>query len=188
MEVRRPNQRAYAACPRRETSKPILEELAAPSTGAAERAHRDRWSESAWVDAVTARETPEDGLVIDDGHMRSGLDADVKIPVLVLDIDEDEAAEVLATFDPISAMAEYDEPALRSLIASIPGAESLRALSTCRSCTAWRLWPLAPATPAALQPPQPEAATSTAAEPPPLQVGCTKPDVPRRSTRVRDCA
>ena len=27
-------------------------------------------------------------------------------------------------------MAEYDEPALRSLIASIPGAESLRALSS----------------------------------------------------------
>ena len=34
--------------------------------------------------------------------MRAGLDADMKLDVLVLDINEDEADEILATFDPIS--------------------------------------------------------------------------------------
>lgn len=54
--------------------------------------------------AVAARETPE-GLVLIDGHLRQE-EIDQEVPVLVLDVTEDEADTLLATYDPIAAMAE----------------------------------------------------------------------------------
>ena len=68
-----------------------------------------------YVDAVIARETP-DGLMLIDGHLRADLSPDVEIPVLVVDLDEAEAGEVLATLDPLAAMAETDTKALQSLV------------------------------------------------------------------------
>ena len=67
------------------------------------------------VDAVIARET-EDGLMLIDGHLRADLDADTVLPVLVVDLDEDEAGQVLATLDPLAAMAEANSEALRNLV------------------------------------------------------------------------
>lgn len=71
-----------------------------------------------WADALIARES-EAGLVLVDGHLRAGLDADAKVPVLVTDLSEDEAGEVLATLDPLAAMAEIDGPALDDLLNTI---------------------------------------------------------------------
>ena len=68
-----------------------------------------------YVDAVIARDTPE-GLVLADGHLRTDLAADSEIPVVVVDIDEQEAGEVLATLDPLAAMAEPDTDALDALV------------------------------------------------------------------------
>ena len=81
------------------------------------------------IDAVIARQT-DDGLVLVDGHLRAGLDAERQVAVLVTDLTEEEAAVALATYDPISAMAEFDEPALRALITEIPGAGDLQALAS----------------------------------------------------------
>ena len=67
------------------------------------------------VDAVIARET-DDGLMLIDGHLRADLDADTVLPVLVVDLDEDEAGQVLATLDPLAAMAEANSEALRNLV------------------------------------------------------------------------
>ena len=72
-----------------------------------------------FVDAVIARETP-DGLVLVDGHLRADLDADAEIPVLVVDLDEAEAGEVLASFDPLSAMAQTNVEALGALLGDLP--------------------------------------------------------------------
>ena len=71
-----------------------------------------------WVDAVIARETAE-GLMLVDGHLRAGLDPETVIPVLVVDLDEKEAGEVLATLDPIVSMSEADAEALDSLLLSV---------------------------------------------------------------------
>ena len=71
-----------------------------------------------WADAVIARETPE-GLVLVDGHLRADLDANAEVPVLVVDLDEAEAGQVLATLDPLAAMAEANTEALKSLVDSI---------------------------------------------------------------------
>ena len=64
-----------------------------------------------WADAIKAREDNGD-LYIVDGHLRAGLDPEELIPVLLLDIDRDEAAKVIATHDPLAAMAERDDEAL----------------------------------------------------------------------------
>ena len=68
------------------------------------------------VDAVIARETPT-GLELVDGHLRADMLAGDTVPVLVVDLDDDEAAAVLATLDPLAAMAVADDDALAALIA-----------------------------------------------------------------------
>ena len=66
------------------------------------------------VDAVIARETPE-GLELIDGHLRQEtLTGD--IPVIVVDLNDEEAAEVLATFDPLTALAGIDAGKLEGLL------------------------------------------------------------------------
>ena len=71
-----------------------------------------------WADAVIARETP-DGLTLVDGHLRASLSPDDLVPVLVVDLNKEEAGEVLATLDPLAAMAEIDVEALDTLLDGI---------------------------------------------------------------------
>ena len=79
------------------------------------------------ADAVIARETP-DGLMLIDGHLRAGLDPDQMLPVLVTDLDETEAGKVLATLDPLAAMADVDGDALARLIADAAPPIDLKAM------------------------------------------------------------
>tara|TARA_R100000808_G_C2122807_1_gene133710 strand:+ start:317 stop:952 length:636 start_codon:yes stop_codon:yes gene_type:complete len=71
-----------------------------------------------YADAVLARET-DDGLMLIDGHMRAELTPEDEIPVLVLDINEQESDLLLATHDPISAMAGKDDLILKNLLSDI---------------------------------------------------------------------
>ena len=66
------------------------------------------------VNAVIARET-DDGLVLVDGHLRADLDPNAELPVLVVNLDEEEAGVAMATLDPIAALAEVDKEALSKL-------------------------------------------------------------------------
>ena len=59
------------------------------------------------IDVLKAVETSA-GLLLIDGHLRAGLMPDDDVQVAVLDLDETEQAKVLATFDPIGAMAQVD--------------------------------------------------------------------------------
>ena len=75
--------------------------------------------EVGYANAVLARET-ENGLVLIDGHLRQEeAKPDQKIPVLILDISEKEADKVLATHDPLGAMATPNPEALGNLVRSI---------------------------------------------------------------------
>jgi ParB-like chromosome segregation protein Spo0J len=69
--------------------------------------------------AVLARETPEGGLMLIDGHLRTETLHNAEIPVLVLDVSEEEADKILATFDPLGAMAESDADKLREVLESV---------------------------------------------------------------------
>tara|TARA_Y100000310_G_scaffold298630_1_gene332728 strand:+ start:23 stop:589 length:567 start_codon:yes stop_codon:yes gene_type:complete len=71
-----------------------------------------------YADALLARET-DDGLMLVDGHLRAEVTPDSDVPVLVLDIDEAEADLMLATLDPLAAMAGRDEERLTELLSTV---------------------------------------------------------------------
>jgi len=75
-------------------------------------------AEVGYADALIARETPE-GLMLVDGHLRAETTPDSSVPVLVLDINEAEADLMLATLDPLAAMAGRDEERLSELLATV---------------------------------------------------------------------
>ena len=75
-------------------------------------------AEVGYADALLARETPE-GLMLVDGHLRAETTPDAEVPVLVLDINEAEADLMLATLDPMAAMAGRDEDRLGELLATV---------------------------------------------------------------------
>jgi hypothetical protein len=68
---------------------------------------------------VLARETPEGGLMLIDGHLRAETLQNTEVPVLVLDVDEAEADKLLASIDPLGAMAEADADKLRELLEEV---------------------------------------------------------------------
>jgi len=72
-------------------------------------------AEVGFADAVLARDTPE-GLELIDGHLRQEIMGDALVPVLVLDVTEEEADKILLTLDPLAAMAERDDGAIQSLL------------------------------------------------------------------------
>ena len=47
-------------------------------------------------------------MMIIDGHMRADINADAIVPVLVLDLNEEEGDKLPLTLDPLAAMAESD--------------------------------------------------------------------------------
>lgn len=82
-------------------------------------------SEVGIAGAVLARETPA-GLMLIDGHLRAETITDTEIPVLILDVTEAEADKLLASYDPLSAMAEADPAKLDELLREIDtGSEEL---------------------------------------------------------------
>ena len=75
-------------------------------------------AEVGYADALIARETP-DGLMLVDGHLRAETTPDSDVPVLILDINEEEADLILATLDPLAAMAGRDEERLTELLTTV---------------------------------------------------------------------
>src|SRR4051812_260727 len=68
-----------------------------------------------FVGAGIGRDT-ENGVELIDGHLRADLADDSEMPVLIVDLTEDEAAKVLATYDPLSALAIPDVDAFKLLL------------------------------------------------------------------------
>lgn len=65
------------------------------------------------------RRLPDGSLQLLDGHLRAETSPDLEVEVAVTDLDDAEALKVLATYDPIGAMATANDDALRSLLAEI---------------------------------------------------------------------
>ena len=68
-----------------------------------------------FADAVIARETP-DGLELIDGHLRTDVMGDDPIPVLVVDLNDDESLQLLLTLDPLAMMAEKDDETVAMIL------------------------------------------------------------------------
>ena len=83
-------------------------------------------AEVGFAGAELARELPDGSLQLIDGHARAEIAGDAEIPVLILDVTESEADKILATFDPLGAMAEADAGKLEELLREVQtGSEAL---------------------------------------------------------------
>jgi hypothetical protein len=71
------------------------------------------------ADACIARELPDGTLMLIDGHLRAETLGDGKVPVLILDVTEEEADKLLATLDPLAAMADTDSDRLEELLKGV---------------------------------------------------------------------
>jgi len=76
-------------------------------------------AEVGYVDALLARELEDGTLQLIDGHLRAETTPDEEVPVLVIDVSEEESDKILATFDPLSAMASTDQELLDELLSGI---------------------------------------------------------------------
>src|SRR3990172_4465571 len=66
-------------------------------------------AEVGYAAALVARELPDGSLELIDGHLRAEITPDAEAPVLVVDLDDREAAKLLAVLDPLAALAETNE-------------------------------------------------------------------------------
>lgn len=76
-------------------------------------------AEIGFADAAIARELPDGSLMLIDGHLRTETAGDAEIPVLVLDVSEEEADKILVTLDPLAGMAEKDAEQLAALFGDL---------------------------------------------------------------------
>jgi hypothetical protein len=86
-------------------------------------------AEIGYADALLVRELADGSLQLVDGHLRAEVAPDAIVPVLVLDVNEDEALKLLATLDPLAAMADTDAALLAALVADVEtDSQAVRAL------------------------------------------------------------
>lgn len=76
-------------------------------------------AEVGYADALLARELDDGSLMLVDGHLRAETTPDAVVPVLVLDVDEDEADKILLTHDPLAGMATIAREHLDDLLATV---------------------------------------------------------------------
>jgi hypothetical protein len=82
-----------------------------------------------YAGALIARELRDGSLELIDGHLRAATTPDQCVPVLVVDLSDDEARLLLAAHDPLATLAEADADKLAALLASTPASDAaLRAL------------------------------------------------------------
>ena len=73
-------------------------------------------AEIGYADALLARELSDGSLELIDGHLRAEITPEMEVPVLVLDLDEKEAAKLLALHDPLAGLAGADNDLLAELL------------------------------------------------------------------------
>ena len=77
--------------------------------------------------AVLARQLKDGSLMLVDGHLRVETLPDQMVPVLILDVNEEEADKLLATYDPISQLATSDAVKLDALLRTVnTGSDALQ--------------------------------------------------------------
>jgi len=76
-------------------------------------------AEIGYADALLARELPDGRLQLIDGHLRAESTPDTLVPVLVLDVTDSEAEQLLLTLDPLAGLATTDTVVLDELLAQV---------------------------------------------------------------------
>src|SRR5262245_3004957 len=78
--------------------------------------------EIGYAHALLARQDNTGQLILIDGHLRADFTLTQDVLVLILDVTEAEANNVLATLDPLASLAELDTDAWTGWIAGIDSA------------------------------------------------------------------
>ena len=74
-------------------------------------------AEIGFADSILAYDSKEyGGMVIIDGHLRAEMEPNIEVPVVVLDVDDEEARTILATHDPIAELAGLDDTITQDLL------------------------------------------------------------------------
>jgi len=76
-------------------------------------------AEIGYADALLTRELPDGTLELIDGHLRAETTPEMEVPVLIVDLTDEEADKLLAVHDPLAAMAETDDELLAELVATV---------------------------------------------------------------------
>jgi DNA modification methylase len=76
-------------------------------------------TEIGYADALIVRELTGHRLMIIDGHLRADTTPEMLVPVLVLDVSEEEADKILLTLDPLATLAETDAERMKALIEAV---------------------------------------------------------------------
>jgi DNA modification methylase len=76
-------------------------------------------AEVGYADALLARELADGRLQLIDGHLRAETTPSAIVPVLILDVSEEEADKILLTLDPLAGMAESDSERLQELLNNV---------------------------------------------------------------------
>ena len=89
---------------------------------------RDVLAETGWAGALLYNERTKRLI---DGHLRKKVAAGQKVPVLVGNWTEDQEKKILATLDPLAALAETDKERLDALLREVQtGSEALAGVLT----------------------------------------------------------
>ena len=75
--------------------------------------------EIGYADVIIVRQLANGKYEIIDGHLRVEITPDAMVPVIVLDVTEEEADKLLLTLDPSAAMAESDTERMVELIKTV---------------------------------------------------------------------
>jgi hypothetical protein len=76
-------------------------------------------AEIGYADALIARELSDGRLQLLDGHLRRETTLNMEVPVLVVDVTQEEGNKILLTLDPLAAMAEADKTSVDALLATV---------------------------------------------------------------------
>jgi ParB-like chromosome segregation protein Spo0J len=75
-------------------------------------------AEVGFAGACLVRQLEDGSYMLIDGHARTEVSGDAELPCLVLDVTDEEADKILATYDPLGAMAGKDAEKLDELLKS----------------------------------------------------------------------
>ena len=74
--------------------------------------------EIGYADALLGRQLPDGKIELLDGHLRADITPRQKVPVLLVDLTDEEADKLLAVHDPLAALAEANSGPLEELLAT----------------------------------------------------------------------
>src|SRR5580658_5761830 len=76
-------------------------------------------AEIGYADALIGRILPDGKIGLIDGHLRKSATPTMEVPVLIVDLNDEEAAKLLLTLDPLAAMAEADHDKMTALLETV---------------------------------------------------------------------